>query len=941
MVENEKTETEWQVWIADQMRIREEVFTNAPGDMIAAYNREIGYTRDYHGRELLEMLQNANDAGEGCGSQSRATIVLTTEGLCIGNTGKPFTEGGIESLMVSDNSPKRLSGARYIGNRGLGFRSILNWTNCPFVLSGDLRLGFAREWAKDWLDRLCTKSTKLRACVEVERQCGGEQWPVPTLVVPTSLSNGDLLTGKSLTTPAYMHTWQAALALRDEGYTTIIGIPFTKVGAFEEVLGQLTNIDREALLFATYLRGLTVRLPDRENSWRKAVYDDTIEIEANDKSKQMWQIFEDTGIIPAEHLRDEQKNAPEYQIKLAVPTEGTGPGILYNYFRTKVRFPFSIYAHATLELTNNRDHIADSRANKFLVQRVAEVMATAAEQNHDSREPWRPLSLIAPNGDLDTMLEEWDFTSLLASAARLRKLVPVLAGELRSGTEARRLRSEGEEWLPASEFADVALWPRDTHLRRFLDRLGLPIITEDELHHRLELAATTLQSLEQRAALIAGLIQTKLLPTKPAAPALLLDDECRPILAGRTAFLPPADGGRFELPSWLEVQVLHGELTTMLRERLPGTTLRGLADQLTAFHLQEYALAPVALAIMRGAEKRVAVDAREEDSIRCEALKALYSVYQHGAKSSSTPSRPMELAMPIPTRTGTWAAANSLYLSSEYPGGELVEALYGSFAPESIVAISTALGLADTTTNIGQFLEWLGVSAEPHVKIEPLRAAQAFALWVFDRLKKPLEFDELSTRALSELSNYHFASVQTIDRLDVVLQKAEPHAILAWLATDRRIEDWRTQGDHEASFRGQHPGKQKYRRLIGQVVPSHVLWQLSTIAWVPVLGGGKRPPGQCVLVSSLPDETRQSLPYPVLSPDHALLKQCGIDPIGFSQALERVGISRSLDDLTWDQFYTMLLELPERDTAGKRAGALYRALINRTEDGPPPAGLVI
>ncbi len=43
--------------------------------MVSAYNREIGYTRDYHGREILELLQNADDEGTGDLRSERAIIV--------------------------------------------------------------------------------------------------------------------------------------------------------------------------------------------------------------------------------------------------------------------------------------------------------------------------------------------------------------------------------------------------------------------------------------------------------------------------------------------------------------------------------------------------------------------------------------------------------------------------------------------------------------------------------------------------------------------------------------------------------------------------------------------------------------------------------------------------------------------------------------------------
>lgn len=89
--------------------------------MIAAYNREGNCTTDYHGREVLELLQNADHASVGEQRSQRASVVLSEDGLCFANTGRPFSERGFKSLMVSDVSPKNNSRNSYIGNRGLGF----------------------------------------------------------------------------------------------------------------------------------------------------------------------------------------------------------------------------------------------------------------------------------------------------------------------------------------------------------------------------------------------------------------------------------------------------------------------------------------------------------------------------------------------------------------------------------------------------------------------------------------------------------------------------------------------------------------------------------------------------------------------------------------------------------------------------------------------------
>lgn len=103
---------EWQAWVARKIEDRRQVFVTDPDEMVAAYVRETGTAQDYHGRELLELLQNADDAGEDHSGEYRAAIVLTERGLCVANTGSAFSAAGVKSLMLTNNSPKRYQRAR-------------------------------------------------------------------------------------------------------------------------------------------------------------------------------------------------------------------------------------------------------------------------------------------------------------------------------------------------------------------------------------------------------------------------------------------------------------------------------------------------------------------------------------------------------------------------------------------------------------------------------------------------------------------------------------------------------------------------------------------------------------------------------------------------------------------------------------------------------------
>lgn len=95
----------------------------------------------YHGRFLIELIQNAHDAlyeGPTADQPARIAIVLDLQDslhgtLLVANDGQPFTRSNFERLSAlgqSDKDPQKS-----IGNKGLGFRSVLEVSERPEIYS--------------------------------------------------------------------------------------------------------------------------------------------------------------------------------------------------------------------------------------------------------------------------------------------------------------------------------------------------------------------------------------------------------------------------------------------------------------------------------------------------------------------------------------------------------------------------------------------------------------------------------------------------------------------------------------------------------------------------------------------------------------------------------------------------------------------------------------
>ena len=90
---------------------------------------------EYHGRFLIELIQNADDA---CGQDGEILIVIRqtlSPRIVVFNTGKGFTPDNFKSLCTLGLTDKKPEEA--IGNKGLGFRSVLEVCEYPFIFSSN------------------------------------------------------------------------------------------------------------------------------------------------------------------------------------------------------------------------------------------------------------------------------------------------------------------------------------------------------------------------------------------------------------------------------------------------------------------------------------------------------------------------------------------------------------------------------------------------------------------------------------------------------------------------------------------------------------------------------------------------------------------------------------------------------------------------------------
>ena len=95
--------------------------------------------QEYRGRAVMELLQNAHDVlgRGGGGDRHQVSFVLNSSSrkpeLLIANSGRPFRRKDFSGICQLAQSPKNPN--KNVGNKGLGFRSVLELTTRPEVWS--------------------------------------------------------------------------------------------------------------------------------------------------------------------------------------------------------------------------------------------------------------------------------------------------------------------------------------------------------------------------------------------------------------------------------------------------------------------------------------------------------------------------------------------------------------------------------------------------------------------------------------------------------------------------------------------------------------------------------------------------------------------------------------------------------------------------------------
>jgi hypothetical protein len=879
----------------NQIDTTKTVYLASPERMFSEYEGEKQNIKNYNGRQLLEMLQNADDAASEARDAKKALIQLTGNSLTIANTGYPFSEEGLRSIFHSHLSPKEAI-ENQIGKKGLGFRSILSWSDKIIVNSQGAAIAFSPTYSKELLDELLTHKGFLKKFNAINQKKITQ--PISTLVCPKVV--------------------QSKASSDIEGYDTIITLEL-KPKARPEVIDQIEkDLDAEVLLFLNNLDIIEIVVDGVRNSYHKSTENGTVTVKnINDGiiKTSVWNVESLKGRLDDIDLPYELSFAWEDSL-----TECKEH--FYSFFRTKVPFKGKGILHGTFELNADRNLIIkdDEGYNKRLAEKIPELLLQCAKTmslqaktiNYD------PLSILDIQIEaLNHIIDPAAILNQIKVGAKLLSIFPAISDKFIEWKN-EPVYYDNETLLrnlSPTLFPDVLQWCTNDFCKSFLTgkyTYNIKDIMKDILSKR---ASISVREYAEIIYILHGLIKEG---TDLGDSALLYDRYMNPLSFSSTIFFPDSSQ-KYEIPPEVSIQVIDEGLAGELSRVVNKASYEELSNALSTFELKQYELSELIEMLIRHYS---ASGEYTEIIIMHQQLFKIFNLYGLEKESFS-----VEDTL-FPTKRNSLRQVKELYLSKEF-GTKLTEELYHYDKHKIIAPISKFSIENNMSDRWKKYLLWLGIAEYP--RFVQVRRENDYAQYTMKRFNFKNTVDGKAftggyAQFANDLSSYGGMAINSLDDLENLLKNNPSEKILQLINDNsslaKYLEEDKESKDSYLNFNF-HYAKKTFS-IRGAQLRSFLLWKLRNTAWITTESGKRYLPINCSSAAYINDDFRGLVEKPLF--DTETLRKCGIgrDKVEYLSSL--VGIHKTINTFSTELLYSILSFLPEIDPSGKKTKTIYNQL---------------
>lgn len=654
------------------------------------YTEEKRITEDYNGRQLLELLQNADDAKA---SEVSIDWDRKNQTLQISNTGESFSIGGISSLMLPSTSTKK--GKHFIGNKGLGFRSVLNWANVVNIYCNDCKIMFSEQIASKVFHEKLKLSDSDKRQLQLDCDLNQDGIPFPVLGIP-----------------------EVALH-QNADWATTIRLDYKK--AYEDkISNQIDEIKEEILLFLNNIKSLRIIIDGeiyKEIACKKhpKLNQGYTLMEIGSKK---WNVFDSGEIeLPAEY-QDRNNNTKEsYSLKIAFNNFlDDDYKRLFNYFPTKVKIDLPCIIHGTFDISSNRDHLNQSEKNDFIIEQLPALFIKCIEKLKTDGLNWNAYKLITPsNKNPDSQEIKNLYNELNKLRTNELPIYPTISGNY-------------------EKFADIVFYGNEFNafagklFPKVMPKLILPmngdvdhaffknqIYTAEVFTKLIDSIPVENLSIKNRALLIGKLASIdQVLKT-----SLLVDKNNKRIPKKQISFTPKKQSdANYAVPKYAKIHFINSELYDHLIELFKDSLdskerdrdLKRKIDKIV--NIQPYDSTTILERILTKTRQKIEEtdDTTDQVKIVKEMVKKLFTNFDR-QNSERRKIDKLKQEIFLVNRHGHLVPASELYLGSTYKSGKITESIYNDSISEYYLADIAFWELSNPDEiKLEDFFIWLGVN---------------------------------------------------------------------------------------------------------------------------------------------------------------------------------------------------------------------------------------
>lgn len=867
-------------------------------NVISEYRREKQINDDYRGRQLLELIQNADDAGS---KFVGIKINTTTKTLEVTNEGEPFSIGGFRSLMITNLSTKRKK--KYIGNKGLGFRSILNWSEKVIIDSGKCIVTFSNKQAEaKFLELYPNEEERLNILKEFDYN--ENVIPFPIFGIPSVQRN------------------------ETKSELTKVQIEYDP-SVESDILNQIKTLRKEVLLFLNHIERIEIDTDGSHISHNSSREKDKITVDSN-----TWTIYSNRvdgvdPIMPEKYRNTETNEIESYSLKIAIQ-EGLKDNInkLFTYFPTKISLHFPLVIHGTFELDSSRNRITETPKNKFLVQELIKLIFTISDSFFGTTATWDKFRLLNYKGNKDAVLEDFGFYKAIDSKLKSLPVFPCIDNQYRSYTEIKYYSNNFVETVielgQQSHFPELLQkipddvlgylreqFPNYGSEKRYTEKIFVSKIEEvSKLIHNTV-------SHEQYAKWVSVL--SNYFVSKSSAISILYNENNQLIGKENTIFTPPSKNALVEVPGHIGMDYMNTELFNALvnsfRISDDNEKARRIKDKLENFvNIQSFEPAPVVTKIVTNTYQQIVGESDNERKVfLCkEMLKSLYNYYSRSSRAKDTQIRTGNV--PVLNLENEIIIAKNSFLSKEYPIGNLRTEILGEiYSSKSQVASASTLGLDDINSAEEFLVDFLGVNKFVQLEqiVEKINPSSSYCNFVFKYKGKPDRYRNCRV-TYTQISNL------ALIKENLATGKLTREDIITWICVDKEIRD-KLHSSSESDFRYDQTNQVNnnfYYKIAD--APSFIRFQINDLG---LFEDYLLNDGDSVVLNEFHFNYRSEK-----------FTGRGIDSSVIKEVLIQLGAKTEFSDLSIVRVEQILKELPEKDALGKQARKIYQLAIDRFKE---------